>query len=50
MSPFALKQTQQIFPIASPMATIGINICLKPSGGGGGGADAATLSSTRRAF
>jgi hypothetical protein len=43
--PFALKQTQKILPIACPIVTIGIGICLKPNGGGGG-----ALSSTRRIF
>jgi hypothetical protein len=33
VSPFALKQTQKNLAIASPMATIGIGICLKSSGG-----------------
>jgi hypothetical protein len=42
-----LKQTQKILAIASPMATVGIGICLKSSGGGGGGGGA--LFSTRRA-
>jgi len=41
-----LKQTQKILPIAFPMATIIIGICLKPSGGGGGGGGA--LFSTRK--
>jgi len=47
VSPFALKQTQKILPITSPMAIIRIGICLKPNGGGGGGG---VLSSTRKAF
>ncbi len=33
VSPFALKQTQKKVAIASPMATIGIGIWLKSSGG-----------------
>jgi len=45
-SPFALKQTQKLLPIASPMAIVRIGICLKPNGGGGGGG---ALSSIRRA-
>jgi hypothetical protein len=45
VSPFALKQTQKILPIASPMAIVGLSICLKLSGGGGGGV---ALSSTRK--
>jgi hypothetical protein len=43
VSPFALKQTQELLPIASPMAIVRRGICLKLSGGGGG-----ALSSTRK--
>jgi len=46
VSPFALKQTQKILPIASPMAIVGIGICLKLSGGGG----VIALSSTIRVY
>jgi hypothetical protein len=41
-----LKQRQKILPITSPMATVGIGICLKLIGGG----DVIALSSARRIF
>jgi hypothetical protein len=45
-SPFALKQTQKILPIAFLLATVGLGIYFKPNGGDG----AIALSSTRRVF